>query len=205
MSFIKKKYNNISNFSKDYISILSDTLHKVDFNSLSKIVSLIEKKIKNKKTLYVCGNGGSAAISNHFVCDYLKYMKTDNNLCPKIFSLSSSNELLTAISNDISYDKIFSYQLKVLASSGDILLVISSSGNSKNLIEVIKAAKKMKIKIISFTGFDGGIIKRISDYNLHFNYKNYGISEDLHHISMHLICQYIRMKYSNKDVKKIKF
>jgi phosphoheptose isomerase len=132
-------------------------------------------------------------------------MKTDNNLCPKIFSLSSSNELLTAISNDISYDKIFSYQLKVLASSGDILLVISSSGNSKNLIEVIKAAKKMKIKIISFTGFDGGIIKRISDYNLHFNYKNYGISEDLHHISMHLICQYIRMKYSNKDVKKIKF
>jgi D-sedoheptulose 7-phosphate isomerase len=205
MSFIKKKYNNISNFSKDYISILSDTLHKVDFNSLSKIVSLIEKKIKNKKTLYVCGNGGSAAISNHFVCDYLKYMKTDNNLCPKIFSLSSSNELLTAISNDISYDKIFSYQLKVLASSGDILLVISSSGNSKNLIEVIKAAKKMNIKTISFTGFDGGIIKRISDYNLHFNYKNYGISEDLHHISMHLICQYIRMKYSNKDVKKIKF
>ena len=205
MSFIKKRYNNISNFSKDYISILSDTLHKIDFNSLSKIVSLIEKKVKNKKTLYVCGNGGSAAISNHFVCDYLKYMKTDNNLLPKIFSLSSSNELITAISNDISYDKIFSYQLKVLASSGDILLVISSSGNSKNLIEVIKAAKKMNIKTISFTGFDGGIIKRISDYNLHFNYKNYGISEDLHHISMHLVCQYIRMKYSNKNVKKIKF
>ena len=205
MSFIKKRYNNISNFSKDYISILSDTLHKIDFNSLSKIVSLIEKKVKNKKTLYVCGNGGSAAISNHFVCDYLKYMKTDNNLLPKIFSLSSSNELITAISNDISYDKIFSYQLKVLASSGDILLVISSSGNSKNLIEVIKAAKKMNIKTISFTGFDGGIIKRISDYNLHFNYKNYGISEDLHHISMQLVCQYIRMKYSNKNVKKIKF
>ena len=205
MSFIKKRYNNISNFSKDYISILSDTLHKIDFNSLSKIVSLIEKKVKNKKTLYVCGNGGSAAISNHFVCDYLKYMKTDNNLLPKIFSLSSSNELITAISNDISYDKIFSYQLKVLASSGDILLVISSSGNSKNLIEVIKAAKKMNIKTISFTGFDGGIIKRISDYNLHFNYKNYGISEDLHHISMHLVCQYIRIKYSNKNVNKIKF
>lgn len=205
MSFIKKKYNNISNFSKDYISILSDTLHKIDFNSLSKIVSLIEKKVKNKKTLYVCGNGGSAAISNHFVCDYLKYMRTDNNLLPKIFSLSSSNELITAISNDISYNKIFSYQLKVLACSGDILLVISSSGNSKNLIEVIKAAKKMNIKTISFTGFDGGIIKRISDYNLHFNYKNYGISEDLHHISMHLVCQYIRMKYSNRNVKKIKF
>lgn len=205
MSFIKKRYNNISNFSKDYISILSDTLHKIDFNSLSKIVSLIEKKVKNKKTLYVCGNGGSAAISNHFVCDYLKYMRTDNNLLPKIFSLSSSNELITAISNDISYDKIFSYQLKVLACSGDILLVISSSGNSKNLIEVIKAAKKMNIKTISFTGFDGGIIKRISDYNLHFNYKNYGISEDLHHISMHLVCQYIRMKYSNRNVNKIKF
>jgi len=205
MSFIKKRYNNISNFSKDYISILSDTLHKIDFNSLSKIVSLIEKKVKNKKTLYVCGNGGSAAISNHFVCDYLKYMRTDNNLLPKIFSLSSSNELMTAISNDISYDKIFSYQLKVLACSGDILLVISSSGNSKNLIEVIKAAKKMNIKTISFTGFDGGIIKRMSDYNLHFNYKNYGISEDLHHISMHLVCQYIRMKYSNKNVNKIKF
>jgi len=205
MSFIKKKYNNISNFSKDYISILSHTLHKIDFNSLSKIVNLIEKKIKNKKTLYVCGNGGSAAISNHFVCDYLKYMKTDNNLLPKIFSLSSSNELITAISNDISYDKIFSYQLKVLASSGDILLVISSSGNSKNLIEVIRAAKKMNIKTISFTGFDGGIIKKISDYNLHFNYENYGISEDLHHISMHLVCQYIRMKYTRKDAIKIKF
>lgn len=205
MSFIKKKYKNISQFSDDYIMNLVNSMTKVDKSALTKILKIIENKIKNKKYLFVCGNGGSAAISNHLVCDYLKYMKTNNNLMPKIVSLSSSNELITAISNDISYNQIFSYQLNVLGERGDLLLVISSSGNSQNIIEAIKVARKKNIKVISFTGFNGGKVRKLSDYNLHFNYNNYGISEDLHHISMHLICQYIRMKYSKIDVKKVKF
>ena len=87
MSFIKSKYVNINKFCSDYINNLSVALSKINEKKLNEICSTIEKAIKRKSTIYVCGNGGSAAISNHYVCDFLKYMRTDNNLSPKIISL----------------------------------------------------------------------------------------------------------------------
>ncbi len=205
MSFIKSKYVNINKFCTDYINNLNLALSKINEKKLNEICNTIERAIKRKSTIYVCGNGGSAAISNHYVCDFLKYMRTDNNLSPKIISLSNSVELVTAIGNDISFDEIFSYQLNSLGNKKDILITISSSGNSKNIINALKLAKKKGIISISFTGFKGGYSKKIATNNLHFNIHNYGLSEDSHHISMHIICQFIRQKYIRKNLKKIKF
>ena len=205
MKFPSKKYNNIKIFLKDYTSFLNSTLNSIKIETLVKAATLIEKKIKQKKNIFLCGNGGSAAIANHYIADYLKTLKTETNLMPKLFSLSSNIELITAIANDISFDKVFSYQLKTLAQKGDLLIIISSSGNSKNIKNVLIEAKKIKTEIISFVGFTGGYAKKNSNISVHSKVDNYGISEDTAHIFMHIIVQFLKQKNVNKKIKKIKF
>ena len=95
--------------------------------------------IKKKRTIFVCGNGGSAAISNHYICDYLKFLRQHTKLKPKVISLSSNLETITAIYNDFSYDQVFKYQAESLFEKNDLLIVVSSSGNSKNVREILKA------------------------------------------------------------------
>ena len=135
----------------------------------------------------------------------MKLLRTDTNLKPKFISLVSNLELITAISNDINYDEIFSYQIESLANSKDLLIIISSSGNSKNLINALKIAKKKNMKIISFVGFNGGIIHKKSDLSLLSKVNNYGISEDIAHILMHITIQFLRQKNLVKNLKKVKF
>ena len=118
--------------------------------------------MQKKKNIFICGNGGSASISNHFVCDHQKGSSMETKLMPGIISLSSNIEIITAISNDISYDHIFSYQLERLAKPGDGLITISSSGNSKNIILAIECAKNKKLTTISLNGFNGGKANKIS-------------------------------------------
>ena len=147
MKFPKKKIDNINNFYKEYTKTLSEVLHSLNLKNLSRFSDLLEKTILMNKNIFVCGNGGSAAIANHLVCDYIKLMRKNTKLKPKVISLSTSIELITAISNDFSYDKIFSDQLDYLANKNDLLILISSSGNSKNIINALRFCKKNKIQI----------------------------------------------------------
>lgn len=203
--FPKKKYQKISNFYYDYISNLNSEMNLIDINQLNKITEQIIIAIKKKRNIFVCGNGGSAAIANHLLADYAKYIKTKNDIKIKVISLSSNIEMITAISNDINYESIFSYQLNNYALKNDVLISISSSGNSKNILDVIKTAKKLGVKTISFLGFGGGEAKRLSDFSLSISQKNYGMSEDSAHIFMHTICQFIKQKISSKNIKNITF
>ena len=185
------KMKKISIFLKNYLDQLSKKLLAVDNKNLNFAAEEILKTIKRKKTIFVCGNGGSAAIANHYICDFLKFFRQNTNLKPRIISLSNNIETITAISNDLNYRYIFSYQAESLCNKDDLILIISSSGNSKNIIEMLKFAKKSKIKTIGFSGFSGGYLKRNSDISVHINADNYGISEDGHHILMHVILQYL--------------
>ncbi len=205
MKFPKKKYKNINKFFQDYILNLNNSLKNIDLKKIQKITNLIEDTIKMNKSIFICGNGGSAAISNHYVADYLKLLRTNTNLMPKIISLASNMELITAISNDLDYNKIFSYQLESLGKKNDLLILISSSGNSKNLVYALNSAKKIKMKSISFVGFKGGKLLKLSDLSLHTKIDNYGISEDAAQIFMHVIIQFIRQKNLNLKSEKIKF
>ena len=183
--------NNIKNFLGDYLEKLTNSIMKSDIKNIESAAMEIKNASKRKSVIYVCGNGGSAAISNHYVCDYLKFLRQHSKLRPKVISLSSTIETITAISNDFSYDQVFKYQAESLFEKNDLLIIISSSGNSKNIKEVLKYAKKKKVKVIGFSGFDGGYLKKNSDISVHINAKNYGISEDAHHILMHVILQYL--------------
>ena len=193
MSFPAKKPKNLNEFYKEYSQRLSEGLSSLDLNELQKAIDIIIKKIVDGGILYVCGNGGSAAISNHFFCDYLKGSSTDTNITPKIISLSSNIEIITAISNDLSYEKIFSYQLEKIAKKDDVILSISASGDSENIVQAIKFGIENNLSTIAMTGFKRGRSGKLADINLHIEGDNYGIIEDCHQTLMHIISQYIRV------------
>lgn len=186
------------NYMNDYINHLILTLKNVKVKNLNNIKNIIQNTIKNDKYLFVCGNGGSASISNHLTCDIMKGINSSNDtLKPKIISLSSSNELITAIGNDINFNEIFSYQIHNLARKGDCIIFFSCSGTSKNIIRGIEEALNKKLKVVLFTGFCNKKLKKITHIN--FNCKNYGIVEDIFSSIIHMISQNIRFnKIKNK-------
>ncbi len=202
----KKKYKIVEDYCKDYFNEINNSYDKEANKNLKKIINFLEIKYRNKNNVFVCGNGGSAAIANHFECDHKKILSDTKKINPKIISLCGNNPLITAIANDFSYTQIFKKQLEYLAKKDDVLITISSSGNSNNIIEAIKFAKKKSMKVLSFTGFTGGRSKKICDINLHVNSNNYGIIENLHHAYMNIISQFIKLKIlNNTEIKKYKF
>jgi len=207
IKFPTKKYSKSNKYFEDYINIKDLLLKKVDQKILLKIIQEISGTIKKKRDFFSCGNGGSATTAEHLTCDFSKGSCTNTNLNIKVSSLNSNVALMTAIANDISYDDVFSYQLNRFGKANDILLAFSVSGSSKNIIKCAKIAKKKKIKIISFTGFNGGNLKKLSNYNINFSSNNFGIVEDCHLTIVHYISQYIRnlnVKNSSK-ITKINF
>ena len=131
--FPYKKYENILNFFEDYKNEVFDGINKISIKKFTTAAKLIEKKILSDSNIFLCGNGGSAAIANHYICDFLKVLRTGTNLKPKFFSLISNLETISAIANDTKYDEIFKYQLESLARKNDLVIFISSSGNSLNI------------------------------------------------------------------------
>ena len=196
--FPNKKYLNISNYYTDYSSELDKCFKNTNIQELDTIKKVLKKQYKSKNKIYVCGNGGSAAIANHFECDHKKILSETKKINPRIISLCVNNPLISAISNDISYENVFSKQLEYLANKKDLLITISASGNSENIIQAIRFATKKGMSVISFTGFNGGRSKKLSNYNLHVNSKNYGVIENLHHAYMNILSQFIRIEYSSK-------
>ena len=204
--FPLKKITKSKDFYFEYINQKNNLLHKIDFNELDKIINLLKKCFRNNKILYTCGNGGSSSLADHFTCDFIKQTNNQTDLKIKSISLTSNFSLISAIANDINYDKIFSFQIEKLCKKGDVLFLFSVSGNSPNLIEAIKAAKKIGLKTVSFTGFNGGKLSKISNYNINFPIANFGIAEDCHISIMHYLSQYLRnINLKNKSFKKIYF
>ena len=188
-------------FLIDYNQKLNDILKEHHFNEIEKITKFLEVSIKKEKNIFVCGNGGSASVANHFLCDFNKGIKVSSSrkLMPKVISLSNSIELISAIANDLRYEEIFSYQIENYAKKNDVLIIISSSGKSKNILNVVKNAKKNNLKIISLIGFGNNkLIKKFSNFYLNLNTKNYGLTEDIFQSIMHMISQYIRLKNLKK-------
>ena len=139
-----KKILKTAEFIDLYKDKLNETILKIDKNKLTKIIKLVEKKIRERKKIFTCGNGGSASIANHFICDFNKAVKefSNNKIKPKVISLSNSVENITAISNDISFNEIFSNQIENFCEKGDCLIALSCSGKSNNILKVLKLAKK---------------------------------------------------------------
>ena len=202
INFPTKKVLRSQEYFENYIKIKGHLLKRVNKKELQNIIKEILIAAKKQRNIFSCGNGGSASTAEHLSCDLSKQACRDTNLNIKVFSLNSNVSLMTAIANDISYDDIFSFQLNRFGKPNDILLLFSVSGSSKNIVKCARVAKRKRIKIISFTGFDGGKLKSLSKYNINFSTNNFGIVEDCHLSIMHFISQYIR-NINFKSSKKI--
>jgi D-sedoheptulose 7-phosphate isomerase len=194
-NFPNRPYEAISDYFSDYRAMLNQALGQLDQAELTRAAYLLDVAISAGRTVYVCGNGGSAAIANHWVCDFMKGLRTSTDLMPKIISLSANLELNMAIANDISYAEIFVYALQALGQKNDVLLTISSSGNSENIVRAIDWAKANGMQVISLDGFKGGRAHANADVSLHIPANNYGLVEDAHHAIMHMLAHYIRMRH----------
>lgn len=172
-----------------YQQAIADALTTVDLKEINKAHHFLRDAYFTGSRIFAAGNGGSASISEHLSCDFMKGCKVKNGTLQTI-PLTSNVALMTAIANDISYEKIFSYQLELYkATPEDVLILISSSGNSGNIIDALHWAKARRVTTIGFSGFGGGVLKTLCDVSLHVNVSNYGVVEDAHQSLMHFLAQ----------------
>ena len=200
MTFPNRKFVDAGSYANAYFAQITTAASSIDRGKLEHAACILADIYSSGGTVYVCGNGGSAAISNHLVCDHCKLVQTDTDLTPRVVSLSTTVEMITAIANDISYDDVFVYQLRSMAKPGDALITISSSGNSENIVRAALWAKEIGIPVISMTGFSGGRSADIADVSLHVAADNYGVIEDVHQSLMHILAQHIRQAHMDEEV-----
>ena len=192
MTFPDKGYPSIADYCDDYLARLAQAGASIDRAALARAADMLDAALGRSAWLFVCGNGGSAAIANHLLCDVAKGVQTDTGVIPRVMSLSSNMEIVTAIANDIAFENCFLYQLRTAARAGDLLMTISSSGDSENIVRALDWAAANGLESIALTGFDGGRSAPLATVNLHVDGDNYGVIEDIHQSIMHMLAQYLR-------------
>ena len=190
--FPNERFENVAGYANAYFLRLAAAAASVDAAKIDAAARLIEERSMKGSMVYSCGNGGSAAIANHLVCDCMKGVRTGSTLRPRVHSLSATIETITAIGNDIGYEEIFAFQLESLGKQDDVLIAISSSGDSPNIVNALVKAREIGITTVAMTGFSGGRASSLADISLHVDAANYGIVEDIHQSLMHILAQYLR-------------
>jgi D-sedoheptulose 7-phosphate isomerase len=183
---------NIEQYSKSYFTYLQEIFEKIDISEIKEFVEIILATRESDRTIFFMGNGGSAATASHFANDLA--FGTNDYIKPfKVVSLTDNVPVLTALGNDYGYNDIFIRQLKVYAKKGDIVVGISASGNSQNLINAFEYASSAGIRTVALTAFDGGKMRKIADQGVYIptEKKEYGPAEDLHMILDHLVSNYL--------------
>ncbi|MPZ32914.1 MAG: SIS domain-containing protein [Rhodospirillales bacterium] len=191
--FPSQKYSTAGAFVADYVSAVAIALNSVRPGEIERAVTAMKRAIQSDRLIFTCGNGGSAAIANHLTCDCSKGIATNTTLRPRVVSLSATVELVTAIANDMAYSEVFAYQLKNAARPGDVLITISSSGDSENIVRALDWAGNNGMTTIALSGFSGGRSAQMADISLHVAAQNYGVVEDVHQSLIHILAQYVRM------------
>lgn len=184
----------LETFIDDYYRRFAATLLDFDKGPLADVLAVFDRVTDAGGTVYVAGNGGSAAIANHTICDCSKGTHVDGHPPFRTMSLAANVPLMTAIGNDISYDAIFSEPLKYYLKAEDALLVVSSSGNSPNVVAACDYANAQGVPTIAFVGFKGGRLAEIARHVVHVPIENYGIVEDTHQSLIHVLTQYMRAR-----------
>ena len=188
----------IDKFALNYFEYLSELYSQIDVDIFKQFEKQFDELLKKNKTLFIIGNGGSATTStsmaNDLGFDILKKTKIKKTF--KMMSLTDNISALTAISNDLSFNEIFTSQLKIYFEKGDKILIFSASGNSTNVINAANLVKKKGGKVMSVVGFDGGKLKKISDICLHIpsNKGEYGPVEDLQLTFNHILAHWYQLK-----------
>jgi len=186
---------NVEEFSDSYIKYLSSVLEKIDKLEIKQFITSILNARNLGSSIFFIGNGGSASTASHFANDLAIGTNSYKNTF-RVISLCDNNAIISAVGNDFSYEEIFSRQLKVLGKKGDLLVAISASGNSPNLVKAFETAKECSIKTVALTSFDGGKLKEMADAVVHVPAERgeYGPAEDAHLIINHILAHWFQNK-----------
>lgn len=202
MSFNRKDL--LAKHLKDYTEKLNNLLKELNIEDLDAAMTAIIDTMTNGKTLWFCGNGGSAATASHMQVDFGYFVRYFSKRRPRVRALTDCTPIMTAIGNDNNYDEVFTEQMQDNFDNGDTIICISASGNSMNVVKAAKYATSLGGKSIAFVGFEGGKLKDAADIAIYTpNPKgDYGPIEDLHTILMHLMVSYLEqdeqyMKFAN--------
>jgi phosphoheptose isomerase len=181
-------------FVQSYYERFAATLLGFDKSALADVLQVFDAVSARRGTIYVAGNGGSAAIADHTVCDTTKGTHIDGKPAVRSISLSSNGPMLTALANDLAYERVFSEQLKYYLTSDDAVLLVSSSGNSPNVVEACKYANERGVPTIAFVGFGGGTLAKLAKHVVWIKVDNYGIVEDTHQSLIHVLTQFMKTR-----------
>jgi phosphoheptose isomerase len=198
--FPAEPYASAASYFDAYAEEAARAASSIHGAALHRAAAILLEAYTRRAGVFSCGNGGSAAIANHLQCDHMKGVRTATDLAPRVVSLSTNVELLTAIANDIAYEEVFAYQLQSQSAPGDVLIAVSSSGRSPNVVRALTWARDNGLRTIALTGFEGGRAKAVADVAIHVHATNYGIVEDVHQAIMHALAQYIRQSRMTADV-----
>jgi phosphoheptose isomerase len=185
-------YPSAASYLDAYAEEMARAAKSIDPAMFERAAATLAEAYLRGGRIFCCGNGGSASIANHMQCDHVKGIRTATDLSPRVLSLSANVELLTAIANDAGYENVFVHQLQSESEPGDVLVAVSSSGRSPNIVRALTWARGRGLRTIAITGFDGGAAKAAAEVSVHVECTNYGIIEDLHQAVMHALAQFIR-------------
>ena len=183
----------------NYLHLVKDTIDKLDQEQIEKVIEAFMRVYQSGNTIYIFGNGGSAATATHATGDFVKGASFGLEKRFKMISLVDNLPALMAIANDISYDDIFLDQLKNFMQPGDLVIGISGSGNSKNVVKAMEFAKSKGVQTIAFCGFKGGAISQIGDLKIHSVAMDMEVAEDIHMMVFNLIKKEVMRRLMDKD------
>ena len=179
---------------KRYFSELKQTLDLIAEGPIDETIRLLHQARLDSKQVFIMGNGGSASTASHFVCDLAKNTRTDGMPHYKVIGLADNMAILSAYANDDGYENVFAYQLANLVQAGDVVIGISTSGNSPNVLRGMDVANEAKATTIGFTGYDGGKLADLVDVQVHVPSNCIEQVEDIHLVLEHLITKVLREK-----------
>ena len=178
---------NYTDSIKTYMAREIDIINKLSVEEINEVMNVLEDARKTEKRIFICGNGGSAATASHFCCDFNKGVSESQSEKYNFECLSDNVPTMMAVANDIGYEEVFRFPLRNKMKAGDILIGISGSGNSKNVLNAFEYAKEIGGTVIAIVGYDGGKMKKMADHSIHVNINDMQISEDVHMILDHMM------------------
>ena len=184
---------------RDYATRLAQVLAAQDWSAVDDLVRLVREVWNNDRCVFVCGNGGSAANALHWANDFVYPIAKNHGRGVRISALTANTAILTCLANDLSYSQIFAHQLSVLARPGDLLIVLSGSGNSQNIIEAIATARQIGLRTAGVFGFDGGAAHSKVDVCVHIPVDDMQIAEDLQLVVNHMVMRQLALEAAGSD------
>lgn len=172
---------------RKYLEEEIQVMQSLDLDAINDVMNLLEKARLDRRRIFICGNGGSAATASHFASDFNKGVSENLNIKYDFECLSDNIPMMMAVANDSSYDEVFRMPLKNKMKAGDIFVGISGSGNSRNVLNGMEYARSIGGITVAIVGYNGGKLKEIADYCIHIKINNMQIAEDLHMIMDHLM------------------